>query len=185
MGYGGGLFAGVMLFCCGASWASGEPPPHNAEGYRLVNSGLHSVRKTGFLLFPTASSALPRVSSVEVVSPPLNAHAEPLLPVRLLRPRDRSTFIDLFGWEDDDRVTLATYRSTGPVYIKGRAGYLHFDGEPDYLSDLSVSDFVGNFSTSGAFGLGAGYKLSNGERLEFEYTVNRLDQQVFSVGYTF
>lgn len=183
MGQWKGLIAGVMAFCCGASWASGGLSGPKADGYRLVSSGLHSVRKTGRILFPTSSSPL-RVASVDVVAP-ASLNSEPFPPVLMLRPRDRATFIDLFGWEDTDRITLATYRSNGPVYIKGRAGYMHLDGEPDYLSELSVSDFVGNFGTSGAFGVGAGYKLSNGERLEFEYTVNRLDQQVFSVGYTF
>lgn len=179
----GSFVASVLIFCCGNSWASGTPPAYKTDGYRLVHSGLHSARSAGLRLFPTATAS-PRTTSIDL-SPPTSASPEPYLSVFVLRPRDRATFIDLFGWEDDDRVTLATYRSTGPVYIKGRAGYMHFDGEPDYLSDLSVSDFVGNFSSSGAFGLGAGYKLSNGERLEFEYTVNRLDQQVFSVGYTF
>lgn len=183
MGQWGNFVAGVMILCCGNSWATGEPPAHKTDGYRLIHSGLHSVRKAGFILSPIAAPT-PRITHLEL-SPTVSNTAEPYLPVFVLRPRDRKTFIDLFGWEDDDRVTLATYRSTGPVYLKGRAGYMHFDGEPEYLSDLSVSDFVGNFGTSGAFGLGAGYKLSNGERLEFEYTVNRLDQQVFSVGYTF
>jgi len=177
----GGLLAGVLVFGYGPVWASDGATAYQTDGYRLVSSGLHSVRKTGFLSVPTTVTRAPALD----ISGGTSANSEPFLPVPMLRPRSRTTFIDLFGWEDDDRVTLATYRSNGPVYFKGRAGYMHFDGEPDYLSDLSMSDFVGNLGTSGALGLGAGYKLSNGERLEFEYTVNKLDQQVFSVGYTF
>lgn len=177
-----GLFAGVLVFCCGSVWAFDGTQTFSRDGYRLISSGLQSVRKTGILLVPAARAA--HAPTLDISSA-ASASSEPFLPVLMLRPRTRTTIIDLFGWEDDDRVTLATYRSTGPVYFKGRAGYMHLDGEPDYLSDLSVSEFVGNWGTSGALGLGAGYKLSNGERLEFEYTVNKLDQQVFSVGYTF
>ena len=105
--------------------------------------------------------------------------------VLLVEAKASNGFTDVFGWEEDRQVQFATYRSNGPVYFKGKAGYLHYNDFAIKRDDLSLSEFVNNFSLTGAVGVGAGYKLSNGERLEIEYMVNKQDMQVFTVGYTF
>lgn len=105
--------------------------------------------------------------------------------VLLAEAKPSSGFTDVFGWEEDRQVQFATYRSNGPVYFKGKAGYLHYNDLAINRDDLSLSEFVNNFSLTGAVGVGAGYKLSNGERLEIEYMVNKQDVQIFTVGYTF
>jgi hypothetical protein len=87
-------------------------------------------------------------------------------------------------WEEDDESQYAIFRTRGEVYIKGKAGYVWEDEEED-PNILSISEIVDNLDVNGAFGLGAGYKLGNGDRLEFEYVVNKRDLKVFSVGYSF
>jgi hypothetical protein len=89
-----------------------------------------------------------------------------------------------FDWEEDDESQYAIFRTSGEVYIKGKAGYVWEDEEED-PNILSIGEIVDNLSVNGAFGLGAGYKLGNGDRLEFEYIVNKRDLKVFSVGYSF
>jgi hypothetical protein len=151
-----------------------------SDGYSLASKSLSEVRSTSFYLGPD-------VARSEHISP-ISARDfddSPLIPAPTLQRRNNAGLLDSFGWEEDESQQFATYRSQGPVYFKGKAGYLHLDGEPEFLIEPSVSEFVGNLAESGAVGLGAGYKLSNGERLEVEYTVNKLDQKVFRVGYTF
>lgn len=89
-----------------------------------------------------------------------------------------------FDIEEFTRAQYATFRSGGSIYFKGRAGYL-WETEDDHPDNISVSQMVNGLDAHGAVGFGAGYKLSNGERLEFEYTINKKDEKHFSVGYKF
>lgn len=92
-----------------------------------------------------------------------------------------------YGYEEDSRLQAATFRSAGSVYFKGKAGYLNLDEEnrEDLFSQLTFTEMVTEFDRGSMIGLGAGYRLSRSERLEFEYIVNKKDEQVLSVGYTF
>lgn len=91
-----------------------------------------------------------------------------------------------FGFADEYLAQYATYRSPGEVYLHGKAGYAWDSSrEKDLWRTGSLDEMVDEFGTNGAFGLGAGYRLNNGRRLEIEYSVNRHDEQLFRVGYTF
>lgn len=91
-----------------------------------------------------------------------------------------------FGFADEHLAQYATFRSPGDVYLHGKAGYAWDSArEKDQWRTGSLDEMVDEFGTNGAFGLGAGYRLNNGRRLEIEYSVNRHDEQLFRVGYTF
>lgn len=91
-----------------------------------------------------------------------------------------------FGFTDESLAQFATFRSPGDVYLHGKAGYTWESArEKDRWGAQSIDEMVEELDTHGAFGLGAGYRLSNGRQLEIEYSVNRRDEQVLRVGYTF
>lgn len=82
-----------------------------------------------------------------------------------------------------DINTLALYgalRSGGPVYFKAKAGYLS--------EDVSISrpGVLATGSDSGlSYGLGIGWRLSGGSRLEVEYTLVEKDVNMLSLGFIF
>ncbi len=133
---------------------------------------------------PTTSSAYVKKvgaleSSAQWASVAANKRA-----YRLSTQRERPSFTDIFSWEEGREAQYAAFRSQGNLYFKGKAGYIWDDEEQD-IDELSFSEFVTYFEDNTAVGLGAGYKLNNGERIEFEYTINKNDEKVFSIGYTF
>lgn len=94
---------------------------------------------------------------------------------------------EIFGYEQDPLLQAATFRSAGSLYFKGKAGYLNLEEQhkEDLFAELSFTEMVTEIDRGSAIGLGAGYRIGRGERLEFEYVVNKKDEQVFNVGYTF
>lgn len=90
----------------------------------------------------------------------------------------------LFDFEEYTQAQYATFRSAGNVYFKGKAGYL-WETEDQHPDNLTIGQMVNGLDAHGAVGVGAGYKLSNGERLEFDYTINKKDEKMFSIGYKF
>lgn len=91
-----------------------------------------------------------------------------------------------FGFTDESLAQYATFRSPGDVYLHGKAGYMwESSREKDQWCAQSIDDMVEELDTRGAFGLGAGYRLSNGRQFEIEYSVNRRDEQLLRIGYTF
>lgn len=94
---------------------------------------------------------------------------------------------EAFGYEQDPLLQAATFRSAGSLYFKGKAGYLNLDEQykEDLFAELSFTEMVTEIDRGSAIGLGAGYRIGHGGRLEFEYVVNKKEEQVFNVGYTF
>lgn len=94
---------------------------------------------------------------------------------------------EAFGYEQDPLLQAATFRSAGSLYFKGKAGYLNLEEQykEDLFAELSFTEMVTEIDRGRAIGLGAGYRIGRGERLEFEYVVNKKEEQVFNVGYTF
>lgn len=91
-----------------------------------------------------------------------------------------------FGIADEVLAQYATFRSPGDIYLHGKAGYeWESSREKDLWHTGSLDEMVNDFGTNGALGLGAGYRLNNGRRLEIEYSINRRDEQLFRLGYTF
>lgn len=96
------------------------------------------------------------------------------------------SIFDLFSWEiapDMPWIQYAKVRTDGDIYFLGRAGY-EIDENVEYY-DVSIDEIIDNFNIRGAVGLGAGYKFSNGERFEVEYTTKKQDFSVLSFGLTF
>ena len=89
-----------------------------------------------------------------------------------------------FGWESQPKVEFATFRSSGNIYFKGKAG---FDWGNNYrtFDEVSFSEIVDLWDENAVFGLGAGYKLGNGDRVEIEVTVDKQEEQFLRFGYSF
>jgi len=89
-------------------------------------------------------------------------------------------------WQENDNSQYAIIRSSGDLYFKGSAGYSWTHYYDNYINDLSVVDVIKSFEDEGTLGLGAGYNLNHGNRLEFDYTINNKNgEQLFRIGYTF
>ena len=89
--------------------------------------------------------------------------------------------LDIVEGED---VQYAIYRSRGDVYFKGRAGYLTDKTELDF-ADIPIEDIIDGFDDNGALGIGAGYRLKNGNQFELEYTVTKRAEQIIQIEYLF
>jgi len=101
-----------------------------------------------------------------------------------MRSKKNNPIIKGFKWEDSRKSQYAIYRSPGKLYFKGKAGYIS-EGLEEDLWDMPLQQAKDTLSEKGAVGLGAGYRLSDGTRFEFEYTVNKQDEQQLKFGYKF
>ena len=88
------------------------------------------------------------------------------------------------GWEEGEDVQYAIFRSSGDVYFKGRAGYLT-DETKEEFEDISIEEIINTFGANGALGIGAGYTLKNGNKLEFDYTITKRSEQIIQIEYLF
>lgn len=93
-----------------------------------------------------------------------------------------SLFSATLGWESTHNIQYATFRTEGSFYWKGRAGYTWNDELNDFADFKNI---LNKFNVNGALGLGAGYQLNNGRRLEIEYTTRMQDFSLLNLGLTF
>ncbi|TPW13439.1 MAG: hypothetical protein FD130_1571 [Halothiobacillaceae bacterium] len=96
----------------------------------------------------------------------------------------RPSLVDRLDIEESEYDQYAIFRSDGTLYFKGKAGYLA-DEERQQLANLKFSEIIDGFNNNGALGLGAGYKLNNGDRFEIDYIITRHAEQIFQVEYMF
>lgn len=86
----------------------------------------------------------------------------------------------VFGSDFDVSIrTIAGYaafRSEGDTYFKGKVGVLNEDVEIGSISDDD---------TGGSYGLGVGWRQSNGSMIELEYTIIEDDVDFLSLGFNF
>lgn len=116
---------------------------------------------------------------------PSNADIEKTLrPSALKRSKKNVGITTGFEWEDSRKSQYAIYRSPGRLYFKGKAGYIS-EGLEEDLWDMPLQKAKSTLNEKGAVGLGAGYRLHDGTRLEFEYTVNKQQEQQLRLGYQF
>jgi len=86
------------------------------------------------------------------------------------------------GGGDWDVTTLAGYgvfRSSGPLYFKGKAGLVYWDASIDAGPFGTYSDDDIDIS----FGVGGGFKISDKTALELEYTIIESDLDFLSLGF--
>ena len=98
-----------------------------------------------------------------------------------LKPKTKNTNVAV---QEGDEVHYAIFRSNGDVYFKGRAGYLT-DYTDEAFEDISIEEIINSFDEHGALGIGAGYTLKSGNKLEFEYTVTKRQEQILQIEYLF
>ncbi|VAW88310.1 hypothetical protein MNBD_GAMMA16-671 [hydrothermal vent metagenome] len=116
---------------------------------------------------------------------PSDAVIEEIPPARaFMRSKKNNPMIKGFKWEDSRKSQYAIYRSPGKLYFKGKAGYI-LEGLEEDLWDMPLQKAKHTLNKKGAVGLGAGYRLSDGTSFEFEYTVNKQDEQQLKFGYKF
>lgn len=98
-----------------------------------------------------------------------------------LKPKAQNKTIAM---QEGDEIHYAIFRSNGDVYFKGRAGYLT-DYTDEAFEDISIEEIINSFDEHGALGIGAGYTLKSGHKLEFEYTVTKRQEQILQIEYIF
>jgi hypothetical protein len=83
-------------------------------------------------------------------------------------------------WDVDTLAAYAVYRTTGDLYVKGKAGYLNQDikGTGAGATRITSSDDSGF-----AYGIGAGWRLDRKSSLEVEYTAASDELNFISLGY--
>lgn len=91
---------------------------------------------------------------------------------------------DKIELEEGEDVQYAVFRGNGDIYFKGRAGYLT-DYTEESFEDISIEEIIDSFDENGALGIGAGYTLKSGNKLEFEYTVTKRSEQILQIEYLF
>lgn len=89
-----------------------------------------------------------------------------------------------FDWEESRKSQYAIYRSQGKRYFKGKAGYM-LEGLEKELWDMPLQEAKNTLNEKGSVGIGAGYRLKDGTSFEFEFTVNKQDEQQLIFGYQF
>ncbi len=87
-------------------------------------------------------------------------------------------------WEESKDVQYAIFRSSGDIYFKGRAGYLT-DKTKEEFEDISIEEIINTFDDNGALGIGAGYVLKSGNKIEFDYTITKRAAQIIQIEYLF
>ncbi|NOY73943.1 MAG: hypothetical protein GXP14_16505 [Gammaproteobacteria bacterium] len=102
----------------------------------------------------------------------------------LVIPKKNSTIMTNFDWEESRKSQYAIYRSQGKRYFKGKAGYM-LEGLEKELWDMPLQEAKNTLNEKGSVGIGAGYRLKDGTSFEFEFTVNKQDEQQLIFGYQF
>jgi len=131
-----------------------------AESTRIIN------QQTANWIYPSPSNVNIKIGSV------------------FMRQKKQTSIITGFKWEESKKSQYAIYRSPGKVYFKGKAGYIS-EGLDEDLWDMPLKEVKHTLNEKGAVGLGAGYRLRDGTSFEFEFTVNKQDEQQLKFGYTF
>lgn len=173
----------IGIVCCSCACASALAERAERPGVQIVEARAYTTSTWDInfaLLANDMGEAVPQndePTEPEAVQAPL---PKPRLAAKHHAPESRG----LFDFEAFTQAQYATFRSAGSVYFKGKAGYL-WETEDEHPDNLTIFQMVNGLDAHGAVGIGAGYKLSNGERLEFDYTVNKKDEKMFSIGYKF
>lgn len=83
-------------------------------------------------------------------------------------------------WDINTIALYGALRTAGPFYFKAKAGYLSED------VSISVPGIKASGTDSGfSYGIGAGWRLTGGSRLEVEYTLIESDVNFLSLGFIF
>ncbi len=115
---------------------------------------------------------------------PLPSNADIKAGSVFMRSKKQASIIKRLKFEESKKSQYAIYRSPGKIYFKGKAGYIS-EGLEEDLWDMPLKEVKHTLNEKGAVGLGAGYRLRDGTSFEFEFTVNKQDEQQLKFGYIF
>ena len=126
----------------------------------------------------------PKGSSPSLLSPPPSSETSTLQTTLLSTHKPGTQRNEKIALEEGEDVQYAIFRSNGDVYFKGRAGYLT-DYTEEAFEDISIEEIIDSFDENGALGIGAGYTLKSGNKVELEYTVTKRSEQILQIEYLF
>ncbi len=144
-----------------------------------VGAGAGTADRTGLGLLSTINTQSPPAT----LSVKSNIEQFETERSSLLAPNKPKREISV-DWEENKDVQYAIFRSSGDIYFKGRAGYLT-DKTKEEFEDISIEEIINTFDDNGALGIGAGYVLKSGNKIEFDYTITKRAAQIIQIEYLF